>query len=741
MPADDLLPPLETLETREPLEAGRSSSLTVAEVAASAKPSLVTIHAVNRDGNERGLGTGFVIPGDLIVTNLHVTGEGRDFRVEDARGQPVKIVEVVAWDRVDDLVVLRADWQGRALPPLELAPDFSLATGAPIVVMGNPLGLKHSVVSGVLSGQREVESRRMLQLAIPVEPGNSGGPVLDRQGRVHGVVTMKSLLTDNLGFAIQVSSLRTLLQRRNTIPLDKWRHVGQLDASIWEPLQANWRQRAATLHVEGVGPGFGGRTQCLLKQEPPALPYEVAVHVKLGDEAGAAGLVFHADGKDRHYGFYPSNGRLRLTCFLGSSVYSWKVLHNEATPHYASGEWNRLKVRVEKERVLCYVNDQLVVTLNDLQLHAGRVGLAKFRDTTADFRHFQLAPQLASKGVTDDQQRELAQQVDGLGSLSEVLSDDLQSLARSPDLAARLLAERATALERQAAELRRLQEQVRVEAVCRDLRRLVADAGRDGEPEMDLGHAALLLARLDDSELDVEAYREWLTQLGQRLRASLPADADESQKLRRLDEFVFQDNAFQGSHHEYYHRANSHLHRVLEDREGLPITLSVLYMTLGRAIDLPLEGVGLPGHFVVRYRPREGEPVLIDVFHGGRRLDRAATVKLVAERAGVRLNDQHLAPVAAPAILDRMLRNLLGVAQRDEDKPAMLRYLEALVALDPNSVSDRGMRAVLRFENGRKAAALADLDWILQRDPPGLDLRRVQQMRDQFQQRDPPVAR
>ena len=135
------------------------------------------------------------------------------------------------------------------------------------------------------------------------------------------------------------------------------------------------------------------------------------------------------------------------------------------------------------------------------------------------------------------------------------------------------------------------------------------------------------------------------------------------------------------------------------------------------------------------------EPVLIDVFHGGRRLDRAATAKLVAERAGVRLNDQHLAPVAAPAILDRMLRNLLGVAQRDEDKPAMLRYLEALVALDPNSVSDRGMRAVLRFENGRKAAALADLDWILQRDPPGLDLRRVQQMRDQFQQRDPPVAR
>ena len=124
--------------------------------------------------------------------------------------------------------------------------------------------------------------------------------------------------------------------------------------------------------------------------------------MRLDDEAGAAGLVFHADGGDKHYGFYPTGGQLRLTRFDGPDVFSWKILKDQRSPHYRPGEWNTLKVRVEKERILCYVNDQLVIESADTGLPAGKVGLAKFRDTRAEFKHFQLARQIPLAALPPD---------------------------------------------------------------------------------------------------------------------------------------------------------------------------------------------------------------------------------------------------------------------------------------------------------------------------------------------------
>jgi len=94
--------------------------------------------------------------------------------------------------------------------------------GQAVVALGNPLGLTYSVVSGVVSGIREVEGRPMIQLAIPIEPGNSGGPVVDMQGRVQGIITLKSALTANLGFAMPVNALKLLLEKPNPVAMSRW---------------------------------------------------------------------------------------------------------------------------------------------------------------------------------------------------------------------------------------------------------------------------------------------------------------------------------------------------------------------------------------------------------------------------------------------------------------------------------------------------------------------------------------
>src|SRR5438045_2352371 len=115
--------------------------------------------------------------------------------------------------------------------------------------------------------------------------------------------------------------------------------------------------------------------------------------------------------------------------------------------------------------------------------------------------------------------------------------------------------------------------------------------------------------------------------MAEEIKRKFNASASESEKLAALNEYLFKDNGFHGSRTDYYHRANSFLNRVIDDREGLPITLSVLYIELGSRLNLKVEGVGLPAHFVVRHVPADGQPQLIDVFEGAAPLTREAAEK------------------------------------------------------------------------------------------------------------------
>ncbi len=697
----------------------------VVELAKTAKPSVVVITTTGRDGKQHGIGTGFVIGADgLIATNLHVLGEARPITVQLADGKRHPVTSVHASDRSLDLALVRIAAKGLAALPL--GDSDKLVSGQPVVALGHPQGLKYSIVSGIVSGRPKVEGREMIQLAMPIEQGNSGGPLLDLNGKVQGIVTLKSQVTANLGFAVPINALRALLKKPNPISMARWVTIGTLNPEEWQPVfEGNWRQRSGRIVVDGVGSGFGGRTLCLAKAEPPALPFEVSVQVKLDDEAGAAGLVFHADGKDRHYGFYPSAGKLRLTRFEGPDVYSWKVLHNEASKHYRPGDWNTLKVRVAEGKIRCYVNDELVLESADPVLSEGKVGLAKFRTTHAEFKHFQVAKQvkrLTPPAALVAKVTKAVGELPAQGPLSGPLVEKL--LPDAPDSLA-ALRHRAKQLEQQAARLRELALAVHHRAVLKELEKVVAGK----EADIDLLHAALLIARLDDEELDVAAYRRQVERMAKDLRAKLPKGTTEAARLEALNRDLFTERGFHGSRGEYYHRANSYLHRVLEDREGIPITLAVLYLELGRRLDLKFEGVGLPGHFVVRYVPVKGKPRLIDVYEGGTVLSRKEAEEKVRRITGEPLQEAYLAAVGKRLILVRMLANLAALARRDEDLASFLRYHDAMLVVKPDLLDERLQRAAARYQLGDRAGALADVDWLLEHNPTGLDRERTLELR------------
>jgi len=215
-----------------PADQAKPASATIEELAKTAGKSVVEVAFIGRDGKQQGLGSGFILSADgLIATNLHVIGEARPISVKLQDQRVFEVTEVHASDRTLDLAVLRI--AAKDLPALTLGDSSKLKQGEAVVALGHPHGLKHSVVSGVVSGRREVDGRQMIQLAMPIEPGNSGGPLLDMQGRVHGLVTMKSLVTENLGFAVESAALKPLLDKPNPIPMSRWLTIGALDPRDW----------------------------------------------------------------------------------------------------------------------------------------------------------------------------------------------------------------------------------------------------------------------------------------------------------------------------------------------------------------------------------------------------------------------------------------------------------------------------------------------------------------------------
>jgi regulator of sirC expression with transglutaminase-like and TPR domain len=221
------------------------------------------------------------------------------------------------------------------------------------------------------------------------------------------------------------------------------------------------------------------------------------------------------------------------------------------------------------------------------------------------------------------------------------------------------------------------------------------------EDEIDLAQAALVIAADEYPELDVAAYLARLDSLAEQAALGVNAASSARAKIEALNKFLFEDSHFAPNEEYYFDPRNSYLNDVLNRRVGLPISLSLMYLEVGRRLGLPLHGVGLPGHFVVKWQDANDE-IFIDPFHGGRVLDEAGLTRLLEglQRQRLQVQRDWFDAVGARYILTRLLTNLKAIYLSSENYDRALPVAEKLYLLEPRSEENLRDVAVLSFRGG-----------------------------------------
>ena len=265
-----------------------------------------------------------------------------------------------------------------------------------------------------------------------------------------------------------------------------------------------------------------------------------------------------------------------------------------------------------------------------------------------------------------------------------------------------------------------------------------AELLRRDESRIDLAQACLMIAQDAYPALDVERYLGEIERMATRLRARVSrgpeaAHSPEEQVIA-LNRFLFGELGYSGNTESYYDPRNSYLNEVIDRRTGIPITLAVLYMALGRRIGLPLEGVSFPGHFLVRLRLRGGMLVL-DPFDGGaplseddlrERLQRVVPKGISGQVPVAELPlEQFLEPATARQILARVLRNLKAIYREADEPQRLLDVLNRMLVVAPDSSAELRDRGILYQRLECYRAALQDLSDYMEREPEAPDFDEV----------------
>ena len=254
------------------------------------------------------------------------------------------------------------------------------------------------------------------------------------------------------------------------------------------------------------------------------------------------------------------------------------------------------------------------------------------------------------------------------------------------------------------------------------------------EPDalIELARVALLVAAEEYPQLVPDLYVRRLDILAERVRDRLSNETAPLIVLQEISRVLFTEEGFRGNTGAYYDPRNSFLNDVLDRRTGIPLTLSIVYLEVGWRLDLPLEGVNFPGHFLVRH-PGEAFRLLVDPFQRGEiRFEDQAQELLDRVYGGtVELKPEYLRVASRKDMLVRLLANLKNVYLNARDEARALAAVERILMLRPvaEELRDRGM---LLARAGRTDEAVTDLRQYLEREPDAPDAERVRLLLDEL---------
>ncbi|MCA9832190.1 MAG: transglutaminase-like domain-containing protein [Dehalococcoidia bacterium] len=234
-----------------------------------------------------------------------------------------------------------------------------------------------------------------------------------------------------------------------------------------------------------------------------------------------------------------------------------------------------------------------------------------------------------------------------------------------------------------------------------------AIAGRD--TDVDLFGAVMVIARLRGEPIDQHDIARKLDVIAEAAHERAGDSTDTQSLAQAIDHELFVVRGFRGNPGAYYDPENSYFDRVVERRTGIPITLSLVYMEIAQRIGLRCDGVGFPGHFIVRCGDPES-PVYVDPFHQGIRLDREELLaQLRHQPLGGAKPESFLAAVTRRQWLQRMLRNLHLMFREKQDVGRRLDVVELSLRLEPWNATLVGERGMLYYRLGEPGRALDDL--------------------------------
>jgi len=257
------------------------------------------------------------------------------------------------------------------------------------------------------------------------------------------------------------------------------------------------------------------------------------------------------------------------------------------------------------------------------------------------------------------------------------------------------------------------------------------------DDQLNLARAALLVAREEYPQLPVAPYLARLDQLAEEVKDRLDDETNPLVVLREVIHTLYERHDFRGNREAYYDPRNSFLSDVMDREMGIPLTLGIVLLEVGWRLDLPLEAVNFPGHFLVRFRG-EAVSLLVDPFEKGKiRFEDQAQELLDRVYGGmVRVRPAFLRAARRRDVLVRLLTNLKGVYSNVGDHQRALAAVDRILLIHPTSAGEIRDRGTLLARLGRVDEALEQLEWYLDTAPEAADAGRIRQLVDQLKWKD-----